>query len=164
MPSRACDQCRIRKVKCEDTTGTSCAHCIKRQQTCTRIGTSPRQGLKPESQTPSQPQSPPLPDAEILAMDEKLIDYFIAHHNPNFGDFLDQPKLKRIRSQNPTPSETFLFFCICTISAVDKMLGPAHRVSHYYMSHVKNLKELPSEFRDNLYYEALTLLDLFNFP
>ncbi|KAJ9060990.1 hypothetical protein DSO57_1025159 [Entomophthora muscae] len=159
MPNRACDQCRTRKVRCVFTSNSSCDHCIKRQQPCTRHAPLQKRGPKNDSEPLLQNHPLPLPEAELMVMDEKLINYFMIHHNPNFGGILDESKLNRIQSRKPTPSETFLFFCICAVSAVVKMLGPTDRVSHYYLSHATNLTNLPEAYRDDLYYEALILLD-----
>lgn len=170
MPNSACDQCRARKVKCVFSLNNFCESCIKKNQPCTRSGTAAKKQSKPKdlvlenvTTSPLESQLPksavtPTPE-ELRLMDEKLIKYFMVYHNPNFGGILDHAKLNRIQSPQPTPSETFLFFCICTLSAVVELLGPQNRISLYYYTHAKDLTDLPEAYRDDIYYEALTLLD-----
>ncbi|KAI0226461.1 hypothetical protein L0F63_001736 [Massospora cicadina] len=162
MPNRACNQCRTRKVRCVFTSNEGCDHCVKRQQPCTRYNPPLKFNPKFEAKLSDEAESMLFLDPELMAMDEQLINYFITHHNSNFGGILDESKLNRIRSKKPTPSETFLFFCICAVSAVVRMLGPSDRISCYYLTNATNLSHLPEAYRDDLYYEALGLLNFVN--
>ncbi|KAI0220210.1 hypothetical protein L0F63_006613, partial [Massospora cicadina] len=152
---RACDQCRARKVKCILDV-MACKSCKLSELQCTNRDPIQKRGPKPKhpmlapsfSVNFTQTSGSPSP-----TLDEELISYFLCHHNKRFGGILDQKMLFRLRDGEPTLSETFMFFSICTISAAVSMFGSHHPVTWYYAQHTLCLVEMPLKYRDELYYK-----------
>ncbi|KAI9296902.1 hypothetical protein K502DRAFT_323576 [Neoconidiobolus thromboides FSU 785] len=94
-----------------------------------------------------------------LGLEKQLIDHFMSSLNPVLGSPVNAVNLERIRSNDPSPSETFLFFCVCTCAAMYSDLGMSNSTTLYYYSHAAQLIQIADSQRDDTYFKGLVILD-----
>ncbi|KAI9296892.1 hypothetical protein K502DRAFT_148132 [Neoconidiobolus thromboides FSU 785] len=89
-----------------------------------------------------------------------LLEYYMTNINHVYEDAITYDIINRLQCGTPTPTESFLFFSICSMSIMLKtedIKGPMF--TYYYSSAIELMSTIKHESRDSIYYFSCGLME-----